>query len=264
MTEREILGHCFISDAPLWNQFIGESGKLNILYYPSAGKEHEIFEYCSSSHCRSLYSDIKYDEPDLFLFSDYFEDLTYLFNNGKMCGSKNYTILEMCELKPADHFQIYCNTQYAIFNAGPSFGKAIFFKVKINGYLDDESYIKNGIYFFYENVNLIDQLFIRNKLPLTHLVWKRDGSGLGGGSVYHSFLYNLANKTNTKFFFIFSFYLDEKHPVITPDRYKLENIPVELRDDMGDDFDYSLIKTRRAHWGEDTVNYYKRIDKDVE
>jgi hypothetical protein len=48
--------------------------------------------------------------------------------------------------------------------------------------------------FFYENVNLNDQFILRNNLRFTHVVWNRDGTSLGGGSVSHDFLFPLGAK----------------------------------------------------------------------
>lgn len=60
----------------------------------------------------------------------------------------------------------------------------------------------DAIYFCYENVNLIQQFFLRHEIPISHLVWIRDGSGFGGGRLRHDFLMPLMPLLRTRWLFI--------------------------------------------------------------
>ena len=117
-TEREILRNCFESDSPLWNDFLNESGKLNILYYPSTGEDlspviyssnkfhSSQFEYSPRHYQDSRFEETDYFEPDFYIFSDY---LAFPYHNAidkikEMALNRGISIDEICELFPSDKY----------------------------------------------------------------------------------------------------------------------------------------------------------------
>jgi hypothetical protein len=270
MTAREILKSCFSSSSNLWKSFTNEIGELNTLYYPSAAVDMRPFVFSKKENLNYIGLDLtknNYIEPNLFIFSDYFPYPTSRFFDSAYLHWDDYTeiyIEEYCELFPTDNYNYNFNKKHVHFHPSQATGKAIFFQVKITSHKVKESYRKHGIYFFYENVNLIEQLFLINKMPFSHLVWKRDGSGLGGGSVKLNFIYNIAVKCGTKYFFLWDHYLNEDQSIKTKEEYRIENLPEELRNYLTDEFQLSLHKKLKIRWEKyDRMNLYFANNNDT-
>ena len=171
-----ILGNCFQSYSSIWANFLSRNEETNILYYPSAGQDFRPFVF-SKKQCL-MHCEIEdlghYIEPTLLIFSDYFpyNDST-LFDTKVLFSDANtfITIEEYCELIPLKgEYNYFFNTEYIECNSSSATGKAIYFNVKIWSHVTKEYYCKDAIYFFYENTNLIDQLFLRHKLQVSHIV----------------------------------------------------------------------------------------------
>jgi len=263
MTEREILQSCFHSQSNLWKTFTNEIGELNTLYYPSSGEDLRPLVFSKKENLIFMGLDVtdeKYLEPNLFIFSDYFPFPNSRFFDSKWLHWDDYTsilIEDYCELFPTNNYKYFFNKSYVHFEPSPATGKAIFFKVKIQSHKVKESYFKYGIYFFYENINLIEQLFLVNKMPFSHLVWKRDGSGLGGGNIKLDFIYNIASRCGTKYFFLWDHYLDKENIIVTNESYKIELSPEELKKFINREFSISLQKKLRMKWDKyDRMNLY--------
>lgn len=264
MTEKEILSSCFKSSSQLWNSFLAEEGEINTLYYPSAGEDMRPFVFSKKENLEfmGLNTDEEiYVEPDLFIFSDYFPFSNSRFFDSRYLHWDNYTCLYIenyCELTPTINYNYVFNDSYVDFKPSQATGKAIFFKVKVDSHRVSNSYFKYGIYFFYENVNLIEQLFLKNKLPFSHLVWKRDGSGLGGGRVKLDFIFHVSARCETEYFFIWDRYLNEDGYLITQDSYGLERAPIGIKKTVSDDlFEISLTKKLNLKWElHDKMNMY--------
>jgi hypothetical protein len=202
----------------------------------------------------------EYVEPDLFIFSDYFpyRDSTF-FDTGILFADKHTSIYveEFCEIFPSVGYHYFFDENHVAFKPSRATGRAIFFKAKVTSNNVENSYYKYAIYFFYENVNLIEQLFLINKLPFSHFVWLRDGTGLGGGYVSLRFMYNVAYKARTKYFFIWSFYQNELNTTIDSTSYNVEESPDILRNYLHGDIEYTLQKKVVLKWScDDYVNLY--------
>jgi len=241
--------------------------QINILYYPSAGEGLQPFLYSKSEFLQSLGLDTSANgwfEPDLLIFSDYFPypestffDNPTLFSNEIM----SVVIQEYCEIMPGAEFNYFFNHRHVHFDPIKTTGKAVFFRAKVTWHNQDLTFYKHAIYFFYENVNLIDQLFLKHRMAVTHLVWKRDGSSLGGGNVYHNFLYPAATIMNTKFLFLSDFYLDKDSEVVSYENMERKEFPPEIAQHLPSQFSLSLAKILNINWGDsDFVNLHKRVE----
>jgi hypothetical protein len=263
MSEREILKNSFNSSSNLWNNFIASEGDLNTLYYPSAGEDLRPFVFSKKENLDFMglnMANNNYIEPSFFIFSDYFPYPNSRFFDSKYLYSDNYTsiyIEDFCELFPADHYRYTFDEKNVHFKPSQATGKAIFFKAKINSHKVQESFYRYAIYFFYENVGLIHQLFLINKMPFSHIVWKRDGSGLGGGNVKLDFIYSIASMCKTKYFFLWDHYLNDDFSLITESSFKKEFTPEKIRAHLSYEFKFSLNKKLVLRWDKyDRMNLY--------
>ncbi len=263
MTDKQILKKCFHSTSNIWESFLEEEGALNILFYPSAGEDLRPFVFSKKENLEYIGLNDSHDsyiEPNLLIFSDYFSFENSRFFDSRVLHVDNYTsvcIESYCELIPADPYKYTFNEKYVHFKPSHATGKAIFFKAIIDSNRAGGSFCKYAIYFFYENVGLIEQLFLKNKLSFSHFVWKRDGSGLGGGNVKLDFIFNIACESKIKFFFIWDKYLNEETALITEKKYNKEFFPEEIRPWLTDDFQLLLHKKLLIRWEKyDRVNLY--------
>ena len=268
--QKRILGNCFRSNSPIWNDYLSQKEETNILYYPSAGEDLRPMLF-SKIECLN-YSGLqlteeKYVEPNLFIFSDYFPFQESRFFDSTTLYSDVNTMIKIegyCELFPNPQYYNYqFNRSYVDFEKSHATGRAIFFKVKIHSHINGGiTYYKQGIYFFYENVNLIDQLFMRHQLPVSHIVWKRDGSGLGGGRVRLNFTFALASLLGVKYFFLWCHYLDKNFAELSQedDAKYAQSYPIEIKEQLPATYNLALKKMATFNWCDDHVNLYFKQD----
>jgi hypothetical protein len=263
---KEILKRCFRSNSSLWKNYVSSTEDVNISYYPSAGEDLRPFVF-TKKECLEFtginFEKEVYFEPDLFIFSDYFPFSESRFFDSKMLHFDFYTsviIEDYCEISPnSENFTYSFNPEYVAFRPSQATGKAIFFRVKITSHVLNEPFYKYGIYFFYENINLIDQLFIRNKLEVSHLIWKRDGSGLGGGRFRHDFLLPISLQFNSRFYFVWDGYLAEDKLVVSNDTLIANSYPEEFLNYSTVPFSLDLQKAGSLRWEKyDRMNLYLR------
>ncbi|MEI6389831.1 MAG: hypothetical protein WCT12_01890 [Verrucomicrobiota bacterium] len=179
---------------------------------------------------------IGYEEPDLFIFSDYFfhdpeknfwdfcaKGLAKLlgqsqtsddppgrpsFRRIRLHADARTTICacQFCEIAPDPAYYRYELLQeYLSFKPSKSTGRAFYFRASIES---DRlgTYELDAIYFAYNNVNLLQQLFLRHEVPLSHLCWLSDGSGKGGGRLRHDFLVPISTLLQTRWYLISELY----------------------------------------------------------
>ncbi len=266
MTDKEILRKCFYSNSGLWNNFLDDKEELRTLFYPSAGEDLRPFLF-SKTECLDFiglsHNNGQYVEPNFFIFSDYFPWNDSSFFDSKILFVDNNTdicIDDYCELFTTNHYQYNFNRDHVDFNPGKATGKAIFFRAKINSHKVKGTFYRYGIYFFYENVGLIEQLFLKNKMTFSHVVWKRDGSSWGGGGwVRLDFIYNVAFKCQTKYFFLWNSYLKNDETLITEQTFKNSEAPEEIQPLLSDKFELELKKKLQLRWDKyDKMNLYFR------
>jgi len=267
---KEILGKCFKSSSALWQDYLAEEDNPRILYYPSSGEDMRPLVF-SDPDCLK-YAGVKiaddYAEPELFIFSDYYPHEHSRFFDSKLLHCDNNTsvvIDELCEIFPnSENYNYVFNREFVHFEAGAATGRAVFFQghVRSHKFRGRRSKPISVLYFFYENVNLIDQLFLRHKLPVSHLVWKRDGTGFGGGSVSLNFLYQAGKLLNAEYFFIWDKYQDADNPVLVTKSAGLNRkyYPEEIKQYLTGGFTIELQKLGKLRWCiDDRMNLYQMI-----
>jgi hypothetical protein len=265
---KEILGKCFNSKSNLWIQYLSEKQDSKVLYYPSAAEDLRplLFSLVKCLEYTNLNTKKEhYIEPDLFIFSDYFPYPESNFFDSKFLYKDCYTSLyldDFCELTPdSEHYNYLLEKHYVHFPQSKATGKAVFFKVKIDSHImPDEAIFKYGIYFFYENVNLISELLLRHSLPVSHIVWKRDGSAFGGGNVRLDFIFPLSEILGIKYFFLWDHYLDLGIARISEREIQETRIPKMIRKLIKTPFNIKLVKKKRLRWGGERVNLYIKED----
>jgi hypothetical protein len=227
----------FSSQDGLWEQFIEEQSIENVLYYPSAHEDFLCIEHThvDTVHRNGLNAGLSYDTPDLYIFSDYYPHHKTAFverggvnlGNHKMIGIEEITELQ---INP-NEYNFHLNPAYQDFTPNPEyFGRAFYFKMVFQSLGNQaNTYFIHGVYLFAENVNVIDQLFLRHKLPLSHLIWKRDGTGLGCGNVSLEFLILVSKLLNTRWFFIWNAYQESYDYVNYYDAENTSHYPQEIR-----------------------------------
>lgn len=97
-------------------------------------------------------------------------------------------------------------------------------------------------------------------MTFSHLVWKRDGSGLGGGGVKLDFIFNISFQCQTSFYFLWDHYLDEEYSIQTNNSYNTDTSPSELRNYINGNFKICLKKELKLRWNKyDIMNLYIKI-----
>lgn len=264
---RSILDNCFSSSSTLWKEFLQEDEELNTLYYPSAGEDLRPFAFSKKECLNYTGANINQDsyrEPNFFIFSDYFIGTRSKLFDTRILHFDAYTsiyIEDFCELNPKSPAFIYnFNREYVAFDAAPMTGKAIFFKARIESHVLKDSFERYGVYFLYENVNLIEQLFLKHNLEINHLVWNNDGCGLGGGALRHHFLMPVSNLLKTQYYFIANTYLKDKKVELNNKFLKESKIPEEIKPYLPETFNLNLEQKGFFNWnGYERVNFYEKV-----
>lgn len=264
------LSKIFTSQTGLWEQYLNEQPVKNVLYYPSA---HHDFLCIEHTHIdavirNGLNAGLSYETPDLYIFSDYYpHHETAFIDQGRInLGSNRFVgIEELTELQiNPNEYNFHLNPAYQDFTPNPEyFGRALYFKMVFHSLGNHaNTYFIHGLYLFAENVNVIDQLFLRHKLPLSHLIWKRDGTGLGCGNVSLEFLNPISKLLNTRWFFIWNAYQGSE---VYTHYYNPENTthyPEEIKPYITKSIRVNLDRIGAFKWdNSDIVNLYlaKRI-----
>ena len=208
-TAAESLSTCFQSVSPEWMAFLARFADTDqeIAYYPSAGLDFHPALYWKKEGMRLVLSEVPegYSEPDLWIFSDYFHSgQPDLFDRDFLHRDDRTTMRfeSICEISAdPEHFLYRHNRNYTGHQSSALTGRAFYFRALVESH-KLEPYHFDGIYFYYENVNLLDQFFLRHSVPVSHLVWKRDGAGFGGGKLRHEFLLPLSALMGTRWFYL--------------------------------------------------------------
>ena len=260
----------FSSQDGLWEQFIEEHTIRNVLYYPSADEDFLCIEHThlDTVHRNGLNAGLSYDTPDLYIFSDYYPHHKTAFvdrggvdlGNQKIVGIEEITELQ---INP-NEYNFHLNPAYQDFTPNSEyFGKAFYFKMVFQSSGNQaNTYFIHGVYLFAENVNVFDQLFLRHKLPVSHLIWKRDGSDMGCGNVSLEFLYPVSKLLNTRWFFIWNEYQGAYEYTHYYEAENTTNYPEEIKPYINKRIRVNLDRIGGFRWDNtDTVNLYlaKRI-----
>jgi hypothetical protein len=264
------LAKIFTSHNGMWEQFIEEHTIKNVLYYPSADEDFLCIEHThiDTVHRNGLNAGLSYDTPDLYIFSDYYprQETAFVDRGGVDLGNQKIVgIEEITELQINPYeFDFKLNPAYRDFTPNPEyFGRAYYFKMVFQSSGNyANTYFIHGVYLFAENVNVINQLFLRHKLPLSHLIWKRDGTGLGCGNVSLEFLNPISKLLSTRWFFIWNAYQSSDRFAQFYNPENTIHYPEEIRPHITKRISVDLDRIGSFEWDNtDIVNLYlaKRI-----
>ena len=259
------LAKIFTSKTGLWEQFIEEQPIKNVLYYPSAHEDFLCIEHThiDTVHRNGLNAGLSYETPDLYIFSDYYpgQETAFVDLGGVDLGNQKIVCIEeITELQiNPNEFDFKLNPAYRDFTPNPEyFGRAFYFKMVFQSLGNHaNTYFIHGVYLFAENVNVIDQLFLRHKLPLSHLVWKRDGTALGCGNVSLEFLNPVSKLLNTRWFFIWNEYQGSSRFTHYYDVESTTHYPEEIKPHINKKIRVNLDRIGAFEWDNtDIVNLY--------
>ena len=225
---RSILARGFRAENPeMWTDFLGRFGQTEgrICYYPSAGSDFRPVIYQQLAGMMKLgfvdeRGDIlrpgsepgessKYAPPDLWILSDFRGDDLPNWQETNLVHRD-----ERVEIQLHGHTEIYPQRMdlqrtpsraYTSLSPTEMTGRVFYLRLALMnttiGTIETDV-----LYFCVENVNLIRSWLLRKHIPLTHLVWVRDGSGFGGGRWRHDFLIPLLALFKTRWLFISEHY----------------------------------------------------------
>ena len=264
MNARKALKKCFLSNSALWSDFLDRKEDLNILYYPSAGLDMMPLAMSSSTSGIIPGEDRVFKTPNLFIYTDYFVfDDTSFLNDGRFKSNRYFDvqILEFCRLSPhSGYYQLNFNQNYLDFELGINSGNILFMKVRVTN-MNGETFDTYLLYFMHENVNFIEQFLLKYQISVDALMWKRDGTGLGGGRLSHGFLLQLLKKFNTKWLFVWDSYLSGQELYLDNKTFPLEQIPNEILPYINKKWRMNTKKVRDYDFiDEDKINLYSLID----
>ena len=245
------------SSSHLWNDFLDRfsqtAGKIS--WYPSCGDDFRPLLYQQKKALTHLGISVPgaYTTPDLWMFSDYhsvgmeggdWRETGFLQRSAKT----SIRVTAICELTPcAEHFIYRYNRANVHFDPAPSTGMAYYLHLEIECQVLG-SWKAEAVYFCYDNINLLEEFFLRHQVPISHLTWIRDGSGFGGGRFRHDFLMELAPLMNVRWMFIWDKYL----------RYKNDNEwPRELQrwQLAANEFKAEIGRLGDISWGSEQVYF---------
>ncbi len=258
MNAKKALKKCFLSNSTLWSDFLDGKEELDILYYPSAGMD--MMPFAMSSRI-STQENLNFRTPNLFIYTDYFACTDSSFLEYGYFGSSNYVdvrILDFCKLTiNENYYKINYNKDYLDFDPPIESGNILFLKVHVMS-RTGEPFDTHLLYLMHENVNFIEQFLLKFNINVKAIMWKRDGTGLGGGRLYHSFILQLLNKLKTKWLFVWDFYLIGQELELDFKNFTIEQIPQEVLPYIRTKWSIKAKKICHFEYpNEDKVNFYK-------
>jgi len=230
-TSAAAFSKCFRADNPtLWNEFVERFSATpgHVCYYPSAGSDFRplVYQQITGMEESGLIgknrtsldtSDApevpgtEYAAPNLWILSDFcaVDPPNWLASGVQHRDAKvEVKTLAITEIHAnARHFNMQVNEAYISLPTSNATGRAFFLRLSVRNAVIGEVEV-DALYFCYENINLIHQFFLRHQVPISHLVWVRDGAGFGGGRLRHDFLIPLLPLLQTRWLFTSEHYLD--------------------------------------------------------
>ena len=214
------------SQARLDELFRSTGDNPRTLWYPSAGNDYrDILELTHIKNPENIRGKINIatdygitELPDFFIHTDYSTQWVTLrtgeiFNDGRTV----VTIEHLYELKFRDglHINYYVNPDFVDFpEDAPKSPKIYLLDVKINSNKLGE--VKKPVfYFLFENINFLQEVLLKNRINISHIVKVREGCGFGGNEKCISVAYAFLSVLNTEYLIIdnethFDFHLFEE------------------------------------------------------
>jgi len=167
-----------------------------IAWYPSAGNDYrDLMELCTSRAQEHGISEM----PDLIIHTDYFRN--WLNLEGTIYEDKKTKVIveDRYELELTTETAFFVNPAYVDF-PDEAEKEPLIYLLNISITSNILGIIKKPvIYFLFENINFLDEVILKNKIPVTYLVKVREGCGFGGNRKSISLVYAFLSALKTKY-----------------------------------------------------------------
>lgn len=200
----------------------------NILWYPSAGRD---FRDLMEAQIRTGIT------PDLFIHTDYNKELTKLTCGIIYNDDKTKVIIhEVHHLTTTNLVNYYIDPKHINLPKYASlYPRVLLLDISIDfeHYTGVRTIIRKPLLFFiFENINFLDEILLKFKIPISHIVKIREGCAWGGNSKSITISYAFVSELNTQYLLIDSRldvdfnlvqHLKKKHDII-PKNYNLKRV----------------------------------------
>jgi hypothetical protein len=151
------------------------------------------------------------DTPDLFIHTDYkpiwsleipiFETFNIGKVQNKFNDNYNAVIEDVFELELTEPNRYSIDANYVDFpNDAPRLPKIFLLNVSVS-YMGN-TICKPILYFVFENINFLEEILLKQKVKISHLVKVREGCGMGGSRKSISIVYAFIAKLGIKYLFV--------------------------------------------------------------
>lgn len=214
----------------------------NILWYPSAGNDYrDILEL---THERAQFHGIT-ELPDLFIHTDYNQQFLRLTGNAHNDFGTNVRIENRFELQLIQNVQYNINPEFVDSPDDAPIEPTIYLlDISVTSKILGEVK-KTIIYFLFENINFLDEVILKNNIPISFLVKVREGCGFGGNRKSISVAYAFLSILKTKYLLI-DRQVQADFKIINQLKTKHNLSPL----------DYDLLKKGSIQWSEFNVNVF--------
>jgi hypothetical protein len=162
---------------------IGENP--NILWYPSAGMD---FRDLLEAEYRTELS------PDIYFHTDYYKLREFVLGTVFNDERTTVEILEINELQCVSEINYNVNADFANFSE-KSYSKPKVLLLDVLAKYNGGQTRKPVLYWYFENINFLDEVLLKFNISISHMVKVREGLGWGGNrksiSIAYAFLFNL-------------------------------------------------------------------------
>jgi len=214
----------------------------HILWYPSAGNDYR--DIIETSELKATANNIAVT-PQLYIHTDYMP--RWVSNDSAKCDDGSVVkIIRQSELRLITDVNYYVNPDYVDFPDDAN-------KNPVVRLLDVQITTSDGqvveapvLYFFFENMNFLSEVLLKDKIHISHLVKVRDGYGLGGNGKSEVALYAFLSALHARYLLA--------DTLGQADNNIISHIKNENRIDL---FDYEWQnKTKIGSWSDLRVNAF--------
>jgi hypothetical protein len=176
---------------------LGENPSLS--WYPSAGNDYrDLMEFTTQrGQVNGLVA-----FPDLLIHTDYMPTWVTQQNPLYDDGRTKVEMDGIFELELTVDIDYHVSSAHVVFKNDASPVPLIYL---MDVTLTSETLgttKKPVLYFLFENINFLDQILLKHKIRISHLVKVREGCGFGGNRTSISFVYYLLSALQTQFLLV--------------------------------------------------------------
>jgi hypothetical protein len=171
-------------------EMLGE--KPNIAWYPSAGTD---FRDLLEAETRTEIS------PDIYFHTDYMKDI--VISRGTIFDDRStlVQIMEINYLRCTDEINYHIDENFAVF-ADNAYPKPTILLLDVLLTYSGGEIRKPVLYWYFENINFLDEVLIKYHIPISHIVKVREGMGFGGNIKSIAISYAFLSKLKTQYLLI--------------------------------------------------------------